>query len=177
MFSLIALGWLFLYLGFAGIQKTRVQNAATKFISNSESELIIKPTIGNQILWSVRYIEEDQVCTMGVRVGFSSPEVLEGECYPLLDWQQEFESYQETVLFNDIQRFSQLSEGYLVEHPDYPNVIGDARYSMLPTAILPLWGITIDTTKTDQHVSFDSYRDTSEETRQAFISMLLGNYD
>jgi inner membrane protein len=176
IYSLFTLVWLFFYIGFAGIQKSRVQNAANEFLSKSGHELVIKPTIGNQVLWSVRYIDNEEVCSMGVRVGlFSSPVIYVGECYTLLNWKEECKPFRGTVLYNDIQRFSELSDGYLVQHPDYPNVIGDARYSMLPTTISPLWGITADSTVTDQHVSFDSYRDTSEETREKFINMILGN--
>ncbi len=176
-FSFAALGWLILYLSFAGFQKSRVLDTALSSfeISNiSNPELIIKPTIGNQILWSVRYIEDDMVCSKGVRAWFSSPIIYNGECKPLLNWKQEFNRYKGTVLYEDIQRFSDLSYGYLVLHPDYPDVIGDARYSMLPTTISPLWGISIDTTKTNQHVSFDSYRDSSKETRNTFLNLLFG---
>ena len=112
---------------------------------------------------------------MGIKAGlFSSPKIYEGECYSLIDWEKEFAKFDGTTLFQDVQRFSDLSDGYLVQHPDYPNVIGDARYSMLPTTVSPLWGITIDTVNTDQHVSFDSYRDASEKTRFAFLDMLFG---
>lgn len=176
MYSFLALCWMLIYLGFAGIQKSRVQNTANEFLSKSGNEIIIKPTIGNQILWSIRYKDNEDVCTMGVRAGlFSSPTIYEGECSPLLNWMEEYNSFEGSVLYNDIQRFSELSEGYLVQHPDYTNVIGDARYSMLPTTISPLWGIKVDTNKTEQHVSFDSYRDTSEEIREAFKNMVFGN--
>ncbi len=177
-FSFLALGWLTVYLSFAGIQKSRVTEATSLSISQkgiSNSEIIAKPTIGNQILWSARYVHNEDICSIGVRVGiFSSPIIYEGECYPILDWMEEYENIKGTVLYEDILRFSDLSEGYLVQHPDYPGVIGDARYSMLPTIISPLWGITVDTAKTNQHVSFNSYRDTSQKTREKFMKMVLG---
>lgn len=177
-FSFLALGWLIVYLSFAGIQKTRVTKAATLSVSQqgiSSSEMIVKPTIGNQILWSARYMHNEEICSMGVRAGiFSSPIIYEGECHPILNWMEEYKNIKGTVLYEDIHRFSNLSEGYLVQHPDCLGVIGDARYSMLPTTISPLWGITIDTTKTNQHVSFDSYRNTSQKTREKFMNMILG---
>ena len=174
-------GWLFLYLCFAGIQKSRVKHIATNVLlaeNDSNSELIIKPTIGNQILWSVRYVEDGEICSSGIRTRlFSTSVVYEGECTVLVDWNSTYKSFNGTVMYKDIERFSVLSDGLLVEHPNHPNVLGDARYSMLPTTTSPLWGITIDTTKTDQHVTFDSYRDASPEIRTKFLDMILGRME
>ncbi len=176
--SIATIAWLFLYLSFAMLQQSRVEHAALSAIpeaSQSETKLIMKPTIGNQLLWSVRFMKEDELCSMGVRSGiFSESKIYLGECKSLLDWETEYESFSETILYDDIRRFSELSDGYLVRHPNHPEVIGDGRYSMLPTTVSPLWGITIDTTKTSQHVAFDSYRDTSPETRESFLEMLFG---
>lgn len=174
-------GWLFLYLCFAGIQKSRVKNIATDLLlaeNNSNTELIIKPTIGNQILWSVRFVEDGEICSSGIRARlFSTPLVYEGECAVLVDWNSTYKPFNGTVMYKDIERFSELSDGLLVRHPNHSNVLGDARYSMLPTTTSPLWGITIDTTKTDQHVTFDSFRDASPEIRTKFLDMILGRVD
>ena len=174
-------GWLFLYLCFTGIQKSRVEHIATDIVlaeNDSNPELIIKPTIGNQILWSVRFVNDREICSSGIRAGlFSTPIIYKGDCAVLADWKSEFKPFNSTVMYNDIERFSELSDGLLVRHPMHPEILGDARYSMLPTTISPLWGITIDTTKTNQHVTFDSYRDASSEIRTQFLNMILGRMD
>lgn len=174
-------GWLFLYLCFAGIQKSRVEHFAADVLlsgNNSHTELISKPTIGNQILWSVRFVDDGEICSSGIRVGvFSTPIIYQGECAPLVDWKTEFKAFKGSVMYNEIERFSDLSDNLLVQHPNHPNLLGDARYSMLPTTTSPLWGITIDTTKTGQHVTFDSYRDASPEIRTKFLDMILGRVD
>lgn len=173
--------WLFLYLCFAGIQKSRVEHFAADVLlgkNNSNTEIITKPTIGNQILWNVRFVDDGEICSSAIRVGiFSTPIVYEGECASLVDWKTEFKAFRPTVMYRDIERFSALSEELIVQHPNHPNVIGDARYSMLPTSVSPLWGITIDTTKTNQHVPFDTYRDASPEIRSKFLDMVLGRTD
>jgi len=170
--------WLFLYLCFAGIQKNRVEHfAADELIgeNNSNAEIITKPTIGNQILWNVRFVDDGAICSSGIRIGiFSTPIVYEGECASLVDWKTEYKAFSATVMYKDIERFSALSEGLLVQHPNHPNVFGDARYSMLPTSVSPLWGITIDTSKKNQHVPFDTYRDASPEIKSKFLDMVLG---
>lgn len=173
--------WLFLYLCFAGIQKSRVEHFAADVLlgkNNSNTEIITKPTIGNQILWNVRFVDDGEICSSGIRIGiFSTPIVYEGECALLVDWKKEFKAFRGTVIYRDIERFSELSDGLLVQHPNHPNVLGDARYSMLPTSVSPLWGITIDTTKTNQHVPFDTCRDASPEIRSKFLDMVLGRTD
>ncbi|MFY0683018.1 MAG: metal-dependent hydrolase [Balneola sp.] len=174
-------GWLFLYLCFAGIQKSRVEDIATDVLlaeNDSSPELIIKPTIGNQILWSVRFVDDGEICSSGIRAGlFSTPTVYEGECIMLVDWNSAYKKFNGTAMYKDIERFSELSEDLLVRHPNHSNVLGDARYSMLPTTNSPLWGITIDTTKKGQHVKFDSFRDASPEIRTKFLDMILGRVD
>lgn len=181
VYSYGLVGWLFLYLCFAGIQRSRVEDIATDVLlaeNDSNTQLIIKPTIGNQILWSVRFVDDGEICSSGIRARlFSTPLVYEGECAVLVDWNSTYKPFNGTVMYKDIERFSELSDGLLVRHPNHSNVLGDARYSMLPTTTSPLWGITIDTTKTDQHVTFNSYRNASPEIRTKFLDMILGRVD
>ncbi len=173
--TLAAVAWVIFYLSIGFVQKSRVTELALSKIHNDQ-EIIVKPTLGNQLLWSVRYVEDNQLCGMGIRAGFfAKPKLYDGTCAPLVDWQQEYSNFAGTVLYDDIRRFSVLSDGLLVRHPQYPNVLGDGRYSMLPTTLSPLWGITVDTTNTDQHVNFDSNRDASPEVRSAYLDMVLGN--
>ncbi|NIT55365.1 MAG: metal-dependent hydrolase, partial [Aliifodinibius sp.] len=99
--------------------------------------------------------------------------VYQGEAAPLLDWQQKYDQLKGTTLYNDIKRFDNLSEGYLIEHPDKSNVIGDGRYAMLPTAMSPLWGIKVDTTKPHKHLPFKTFRDATPAVRNTYLDMLL----
>ncbi|XWN37812.1 MAG: metal-dependent hydrolase [Balneola sp.] len=181
VYSYGPIAWLFVYLCFAGIQKTRVEHIAANVLfaeHDSNAEIIVKPTIGNQILWSVRFVDDREICSSGIRAGLlSTPIVYKGDCAMLVDWKSEFKSFNGTVMYKNIERFSALSDGLLVQHPNHPRVLGDARYSMLPTSVSPLWGITIDTTKTNQHVPFDTYRDASPEIRSKFLNMVLGRTD
>ncbi len=172
--SLAALIWVLFYLSIGFVQKSRIMDIALLKI-DTNPEVIVKPTLGNQLLWSVRYVQDSQLCSMGIRAGlFSNPTVFNGSCVPIVNWQEEYASISGTLLYDDIRRFSLLSEGYLVRHPNYPNVIGDGRYSMLPTTVTPLWGITVDTSSTNKHVSFDTFRDASVEKREQFLDLLNG---
>jgi inner membrane protein len=74
----------------------------------------------------------------------------------------------------DLVRFERFADALLVRHPARPDMIGDARYSMLPTSIEPLWGIVIDPAAPDQAPRFETTRRWSPEIRRRYTDMLLG---
>ena len=177
LFAWVGLGWIAVYLSFGFLQQQRVRNVAHQVASqrgHNIEQLTVKPTMANEILWSIRYTHSDSLFTLGARlIPFSKPTLYEGESVALLQWEQKYASFNGSILYQDIERFSKLSEGILIMHPDYENVIGDGRYSLLPTSLSPLWGIEIDTTKSNQHVPFGTYRKPTKEVRQRFMNMLL----
>jgi len=77
------------------------------------------------------------------------------------------------MIYRDIKRFELFSDGFLVWHPEHPNVLGDLRYAMLPTSIRPLWGIKLPLDTPNEHVTFDTYRSMPDTERKAFFTMLL----
>jgi inner membrane protein len=180
-FARYSLIWIVVYLSLGFIQQNRATDSIESITANLThplEKIVAKPTIANQLLWNVRYISDDTVYSYGVRLmPFSKPKIYTGESAPLLNWKEAFSDFENTTLYDDIQRFSKLSDGWLIKHPKYTDVIGDARYSMLPTTLSPLWGITIDSTHPNNHVSFDTYRDTGPEIRRAYQHMLLGRHD
>lgn len=177
-FIWVAFGWISLYLLFGWIQRERSEDLAFTLAGqrqHSVQQLIVKPTIANELLWSIRYVSGDSLYTYGARLlPFTEPDIYEGETAALLPWRQQFEHIKGTTLFRDIERFSALSNGILLTHPNHARVIGDGRYSMLPTSVEPLWGIEVDTAKADQHVDFKTYREAGTEVREPFKKMLLG---
>lgn len=177
--SWLAWVWMGLYLLLAYGQYGRAESIASKIAAHNNHlarETVIKPTIANQLLWSIRYVSQnDSLHAYGVRISpFSDPIIYKGRSAILLDWREKYASYNGSTLYRDIQRFSTLSEGYLIQHPRRDQVIGDGRYAMLPTSVSPLWGIKIDTTQPDKHVDFKTYRDAGPEIRESFLNMLLG---
>lgn len=179
LFAWIGLGWIAFYLlfGYTQYQKAKdvVFNLAQQRGHQIE-QLIVKPTIANELLWSVRYTHDGSLYADGVRLlPFTSPIIYKGTSANLLHWQQAYASFSGTTMYNDIRRFSTLSNGILITHPDHPGVIGDGRYALLPTSVSPLWGIKADTLQPDQHVEFNTYRDVTPGIRTQFKNMLLGN--
>ena len=179
LFTLLAWAWLILFLLFGWFQKERGKSAALELAEqrgHQAERLVVKPTIGNQLLWRANYIYDGNIYSSGIRTGvFSGITIYEGESAPLVVLDREFSDYKNTTLYSDLKRFEQLSEGYLVRHPDKPEIIGDGRYSMLPTSMTPLWGVEVDTTDTERHLPFLYFRDAGDEIRQDFLEMLLPN--
>ena len=173
----LGLIWLSLYLLLGSIQQQRAIDASRALATSRGHQvetMVAKATMGNQLLWGVRYLTADSLYADGFRLGPLSAQTYQGASAPRLDWRRAYADIGESTLFNDMQRFDVLSEGYLVGHPQQPQVIGDGRYAMLPTQIQPLWGITVDPLRPDAHAPFDSYRQFDAQVRQQFLQMLWG---
>lgn len=173
-----AWAWLILFLMNGWVQQNRAENAAERLAESRQhhiEELVVKPTIGNQLLWRANYIYDGFIYTDAIRTGWlTGVKIYEGESEPLIVAEENFHEYESTTLYNDLQRFSRLSEGFMVRHPEKPQIIGDARYSMLPTSLAPLWGVEVDTTDTESHLQFRHFRDAGDEIREPFWEMLMG---
>jgi len=171
-------GWLIFFLLFGWIQHQRATTSA-KNLAESRGhpieKLVVKPTIANQRLWRANYISSDIIYADAIRTGLiSGIDIYEGESAARIIIEDEFSEFESTVMYVDLLRFKRLSENFLVRHPEYPGVIGDARYSMLPTRLNPLWGVKADTTQTESHLPFLYFRDARDEVREEFLKMLLG---
>jgi inner membrane protein len=170
--------WVLAFLLHGGVQQQRALEAAQGLHlsrGHHPAEVVVKPTLGNQILWRVNYVEGGRLYVDAVRTGFwSTPRVYPGESLPLVDLARDFPNLAGTRTFQDFQRFSTLSQGYLVRHPDDPGVLGDGRYAMLPTSLKPLWGLRFDQDHPDQAPTFVTFRDSGPTVRQQFSTMLWG---
>ncbi len=162
------------YLLLAGWQQHQALTSATTLASSRNHapvHHIVKPTIGNIILWRSVYQWDGQIYADAIRVApFAQAKTYAGESAPLLT---------QTALKGDalpdpaLERFARFSEGWLVSHPTRSGLVGDARFSMLPTDLIPLWGIEPD----PGHISgfrFVTDRTLSRTDRERFTHMLFG---
>lgn len=177
-YAWIAWGWVFLYLLLGLVQWERAFVSAGELANergHQVERIVVKPTIGNLILWRSTYEYNENFYADGIRPGlFSGVKIYEGESAPRAYPEESYDDYMATIMYYDIMRFLRLSDEFLIRHPEKPNVLGDARYSILPTSITPLWGIKTDTDNPDAHVEFLYFRDSDPEVRETFLNMLLG---
>ncbi len=138
--------------------------------------LVVKPTLGNLLLWRVVYRSGDFFHIFAVRADlFSPPRFRVGPRLPVFDIDRPPAGFDAaSVVAGDVRRFYRFSDGWLARHPRRQDVLGDVRYAMLPDSAVPLWGIRLDPDRPDRHVSFLNFRDTGPETRTIFFARLRG---
>ncbi len=169
---------LYLLLGF--YQRERAEEVLKTVLEKRGHVMertLVFPSFGNLVLWRGVYESGGKYYTNAVRVGFfAPPKVYEGGSVNKFDPGRDLPGLDpESVLYRDIRRFNHFSDGYLAVHPDYPGVVGDMRYSMLPDGITPLWGIVVDTDNPDSHVRmFDYDRAVTADKWRDFSAMLRG---
>lgn len=137
---------------------------------------LVKPTLGNLFLWRSVYLAKNRFYVDAIRLnplnGQSS--IFPGDSIARFNAQSdELNIPPDSILQQDIIRFSSFTSDYLALHPLQQNTLIDVRYSNLPDSILPLWGIQFDPHQPQLHASYHLYRDASKKTREAFIAMLL----
>lgn len=176
VFARIALAIAALGLGLGALQHDRAEQVARDTAASrghAPERLLVKPTLGNMVLWRSIYVHEGRVHADAVRVG-TNPRLYPGESAPVFDPAGDIALSQGSRLRADLARFSRFADGLLVRHPTRQDMIGDARYAMLPTSIEPLWGIVVDTARPDRAPSFETTRRWSPEIRERYTDMLLG---
>ncbi len=153
------------YLGVGALQHQRAHDALLAVAAargHGPERAIVRPTIGNVVLWRGLYLEGDVLHAEAVRAGVRIRHYA-GERAPLAP--------QARAVAGAEGRFAALSDGWLVADPRHPGRLGDARYAMLPTTLRPLWGVERDARGT---VRFAVDRSMSRDERERFLAMLLG---
>lgn len=175
IFSRVGLILVSVYLLIGMVQHERAMRALNILAERRGHPIeqsVVKPTIGNIILWRSIYLSDDRFYVDAIRVG-ADMKIYQGDSIARYSIDKAAaDIVPGSVLENDIKRFSVFSDGYVVQYPGKPNVLGDIRYSMNPVGINPLWGIA--TGLSDRHASYNSYRSVTEQTRQRFMDMLIG---
>ena len=165
------------YLLFTFSQMKRAESHIIQLAAQREhtiEKIIVKPTIGNALLWRSIYLSNETFYVDAVRVGLSK-RVYQGGTIKKFDIMKSFpELDANSQLAEDIQRFEKFSDNYVSQYPGEPSLLGDIRYSIDPIGIAPLWAIKIDLDNTTRHVKLDNYRYASKKVKQQFVDMLMG---
>lgn len=167
------------YLSFGWMQLQRAEGVAEALAAergHAVERLLAKPTLGNLVLWRSIYQSDGWLYVDAVRISpFSDARVYPGGKIALFDMTRDMPDLPvSSVLAEDIRRFTHFSDGLVALWPERPEVLIDVRYSNLPMTLTPLWGIETDVEHPERHAQYSLYRDASRETREIFISMLMG---
>lgn len=165
------------YLVIGYLQHQRAEQSALALATarmHTPSQVLVKPTLANLLLWRSVYVHDGRVHVDAIRVGLVGSRTYPGESATLLDPKRDLTLPHDSVLRRDVDRFITFTRGYPVRHPVRADMIGDARYAMLPTSIEPIWGIVLDETSPNRHARFETARRLTPEMRARFFDMLLG---
>lgn len=169
------------YLTLGVLQHQRASTYQTKLISErghqSASRLTVKPSLANLLLWRSLYLYEGNYYVDALRLGIlSDNKTYPGASLPAYELSAPLsELAKDSPLASDLTRFDHFSEGYLAALPDEPSFITDLRYSAIPNAIDPLWGLNLAKINEHGHAAFETRRDISKADRKDFKQMLLGH--
>ena len=164
------------YLGLGSLQQARALAAVSALAATrgeTPGRVAVKPTLGNLVLWRAVYETAGGFGIAAVSVSpFGAAVVYPGLSQPRLDLATVDAS---PLQHRDLARFSTVSDGWLVRHPDHEDVIGDIRYAMLPDAHRPLWGVRLQRDAPARHVTLETFRAFSAEDRARFLALLQGH--
>jgi len=175
----VGLSLLLAYMMLGYIQQQRAEGLAAELIKSRNhfaARHIVRPTIGNNLLWRSIYIFDDRIYVDAVRVSFFSENAIyEGNSVQYFNVSQSLPKLsRNSMLYKDILRFASFSDNYLAFDPLQQNVLGDLRYSMLANSIKPLWGIVLDEDNPESHAEYRVFRNHDLAVRKTFMNMLLG---
>jgi inner membrane protein len=179
----VGLAWVTLYLGFCLVQRHRAATALDQWLATSPMKPIdrreLKPSFGNVVVWRV-LLQAGQEChVMAVRCPlFGETVVLPGTSQPM------FATAEAAILAlqvpagsrqaKDIQRFHDFSAGWIGQLPSDAMILGDLRYSSLPTEIRPLWGIQVNPAEPESHVAMRHFRADRTPSLNRLMKMVQG---
>jgi len=168
------------YLTISGVQSERaatVQDEIVKARGHKIEKSIVRPTLGNIVLWRSVYRYQGNYYIDAIRVGLGQKRIFAGTSVPSVDIDKDFAQLnQDSRLYQDIVRFKHFSNNYLALNPNNPAILGDVRYSITPTSAQPLWGILLNLEQPENHAVYTTLRQHSKRQRQDFIDQVLGTH-
>jgi len=178
-FSRIGILFCILYLSFGYYQHHKAEELilnAAALRGHTVQKILVHPTLGNLLLWRSIYLSGDEFHVDAVRIGiFEDDRLYQGSNIQKFTIHDSIPgNNSDPVKINDIKRFRNFTNDFLVISPGMDDVIGDIRYSALPNGSQPLWGIKIDSEKEGDHVEMINSFGTEKTGRKTFLKMLKG---
>ena len=166
------------YLATAYVQQGRatdIQSGLANKRGHVIEKSIIKPTLGNIVLWRSIYLYQGSYYIDAIRVGLTNDRIYQGETVKGVFPKNNFSIIDgASQLYQDIIRFQTFSNNYIALDPRDQTILGDIRYSILPNSAKPIWGIKINPNKADDHTPYLTMRKHSANLRKKYIDMVLG---
>jgi inner membrane protein len=145
--ALAGCAWCACYLTLCTVQHSRAMTAlgaAAADAGHQPGRMTVKPSFANIMVWRGLYEWEGSVHILCIRPGITEGTVLKERVVVPQPSLAELRALAPSELqAGDVERFFHFSDGWVALHPSVPGLVGDLRYSALPGAREPLWGIEL----------------------------------
>ena len=180
--AVAALAWMTLYSGFGMLQHARAQaalRAHAEAQGRSPVRTLTLPAPLSLMLWRGLYESEGRIHAVAIRPGFSGVKLWPGDSLPLLRESDPACPRPGTPAGDTVDELRNFSSGWLSmsQLPDGRLVAGDARFSMLPTGIAPMWGVSFRPGRDDEMPVALMRRRDGDAPYKTFFGMLFDNAD
>lgn len=178
----LGVAFVFAYFAFGVVQRDEALSAQAALmrsrghVLSAKQQPVVKPTIGNLLLWRSIYQVGDTYFVDAIRVSpFSGDSYYPGTSVKKLDVAKDLSWLTpNTTAANDLARFTHFSQGFVVQRTDDPMQIVDLRYAILPDSLEPLWVIALNPDDTNAHTPFLTFRRNLPEVRKRFWEQVRG---
>ena len=176
IFGQLALAYAVAYICLGAVQQYRATEVIEELAQkrgHQPTNYLLKPTLGNLLLWRSIYEYQGTYYVDAVRV-FVDKTVHEGASAKKLKTDVDLPWLQpDSQQAKDISRYSRYSDGYLALDSRDSRFVYDIRYSMMPDSTKPLWGIRLKPEQMNEHVEYRVDRSTSSSDKKRFVQMLF----
>lgn len=132
----------------------------------------VKPSLGNLVVWRGQYQFEGRIYIDAYHVSpWGGKKVYAGDTLPVYAPPTGLSPTQQ----RDWDYFYFFSDGWVAQTPNYPGLVGDVRFAMLPNQIYPIWGIEFRPGEPDEHVIFRNIRTRSPGDINRLWQMIKGH--
>lgn len=178
-YARVGLGLCLAYLCFGVLQRERAETVLVELAQkrgHTPVEISVRPSIANVVLWRLVYRSGETYHVDAVWIlPWREPQIYPGNAVVAFSEEDAHLLVSEgTTQARDIERFRFFSQGYLIQSPNDPMVIGDLRYALLPNSTLPLWGVRVNPWSPGEHVKMETYRNPSESNFDELWAMIRG---
>lgn len=136
-------------------QATAAMRALAATRQHTVERFEVKPSLGNIIVWRGQYLHQGTIYIDAFNVSpWRGAVVYEGGSLPVYNAPQNVSTVQQ----RDLDYFIFFSDGWVAKAPNDQDLIGDARFAMLPNQTMPIWGIRLQPEKPESHVLFENIR-------------------
>lgn len=177
-YALAALVWGAVYLGLAAVQAERAEAAAQAVAERRGHEparLLAIPSFANTLVWKTLYEHDGRYYVDAIRAA-STVRLFAGESVPVLDTSAELPWLTAgSRQARDLERFREVSNGWLALDPDVAHRVVELRYSLVPNRIAPYWALELDPEAAPgTHARFVTTRERRPEQGLELLDMVLG---